>query len=74
MSDDITTRLFTVNDPEHPHYLESGHLTGEVVMLLGKPMAKFALDHCRHGVDACFVVHGQLREELKPRSRRRRRK
>ena len=29
MSDDITTRLFTVNDPEHPHYLESGHLTGE---------------------------------------------
>jgi len=68
-----------VCDPEHPHYLEGGKLTGEVIMLLGKtPLAKLVLDDCKHGGDACFVGKGQIeidnivaRNSFKTRRRRR---
>lgn len=49
-----------VVDRKHPHFDESGKLTGEVVTLFGEPMAKLALDNCRHGTDACFVTKGQI--------------
>lgn len=66
---DVTTFLFRISDPDHPHYPETGRLTGEVVSLFGKPMAKLKLDHCRHGTDACFVTHGQVRQIPDPASR-----
>ena len=61
-------------DREHPHFGEHGVLTGEVITVLGTPMAKVDLDACRHGVDGCFVTQGQVAEELAvPRPRRPRR-
>lgn len=72
MSEDVTTVHFYISDPTHPHYPEQGYLTGEVIQMLGSKMAKFRLDHCRHGVDACFVSHGQLaRVVSRPMSPRR---
>lgn len=51
-------------DPAHPHYGESGTLTGKVIMLLGKtPMAEVKLVDCKHGTDGCFVGKGQIRQE-----------
>lgn len=50
-------------DPNHPHYPEHGFLTGEVISLFGKPMAKVKLDSCQHGTDACFVSTGQIARE-----------
>jgi hypothetical protein len=50
-------------DPEHPHFPEHGEFTGEMIMLLGTPMAKVKLDHCQHGTDACFVTKGQVAKE-----------
>jgi hypothetical protein len=57
---DVTKRHLYISDPSHPHYPEQGYLTGEAISLLGQPMAKFRLDNCRHGGDACFVSKGQL--------------
>jgi hypothetical protein len=68
---DITKKHLYISDPKHPHYPEQGYLTGEVISLFGSKMAKFRLDHCRHGVDACFVSHGQLARVIsRPVSRR----
>lgn len=55
-------RVF-VCDPTHPHYGESGKLTGEIISVLGTPMAKMDLDDCRHGTDGCFVSKGQVEAE-----------
>ena len=60
MSETLRVRIV---DPEHPHYPEHGEMTGEIISLLGKPMAKVKLDACRHGTDACFVSKGQIAEE-----------
>lgn len=57
---DVTMLHFYISDPDHPHYPEQGYLTGEVVSVFGEKMAKFKLDNCRHGGDACLVMHGQL--------------
>jgi len=57
---DVTSIHFYISDPDHPHYPEQGYLTGDVTSVFGEMMAKFKLDNCRHGVDACFVQHGQL--------------
>ena len=54
-------------DPEHPHYPETGELTGEVISLFGEPMAKMALDDCKHGTDACFVSKGQVCKDRRER-------
>lgn len=51
-----------ISDPDHPHFPESGTLTGEIVSLFGKPMALLKLDSCRHGTDACYVGAGQATE------------
>jgi len=51
-------------DPEHPHYPETGELTGKMISLFGQPMAEMKLDNCEHGDDACFVSKGQV-ESLK---------
>jgi hypothetical protein len=61
---DITTQHLYISDPDHPHYPEQGYLTGEMISLLGQPMAKFKLDACRHGTDACFVSKGQLTQVI----------
>ncbi len=61
-------RLYVrIVDPEHPHYPETGYLTGKVLTPRwgGDPMAEMTLDSCRHGTDACFVSKGQV-EGLQP--------
>lgn len=54
-------------DPEHPHFPEHGRLTGEVISVLGTPMAMVKLDHCRHGTDGCYVKAGQIERERRKR-------
>lgn len=58
-----------VCDPEHPHYGESGTLTGETIqpVFQRQPMTKIKLEDCRHGTDACFVSPGQIRLERRSR-------
>lgn len=56
-------------DPAHPHFGESGELTGKVIRLLGKTdMAEVKLHNCIHGTDGCFVSKGQVEQfsEVKP--------
>lgn len=64
-------------DPEHPHYPETGTLTGKIVTMRfsGTEMAEMKLDACRHGGDACFVGKGQVEQiaPARPSGNRRRR-
>lgn len=57
-----------VCDPKHPHYGESGHFTGTVIMLLGTPMVEVELDDCKHGTRGCLVSTGQVRLEKRARN------
>ena len=52
-----------ISDRTHPHYGESGVMTGKVIQLFGTLMAEIRLDHCTHGTDGCFVTQGQIRED-----------
>ena len=54
-------------DPDHPHYPESGVLTGEMISLFGKSMALLQLDNCCHGTDGCYVKKGQVQAERRRR-------
>lgn len=57
-----------VVDPQHPHYRESGYLTGKVISLFGTAMAELRIEQCRHGTDGCFVSQGQIApDSLQPR-------
>lgn len=49
-----------VSDRKHPHYGESGELTGKIISVLGTSMAEVKLDDCKHGTDGCFVEKGQV--------------
>jgi len=61
MNDQDIKRLFVwICDPDHPHYPERGHLTGNTINVLGTPMTEVKLEHCRHGTDGCFVRKGQI--------------
>lgn len=64
---DLTKARFRVSDPDHPHFGETGRLTGECIRLFGKPMAKLQLENCQHGTDACFVGNDQLTVERRRR-------
>lgn len=55
-------RVF-ICDRKHPHYGESGTLTGKMISLFGKPMAEVKLELCKHGTDGCFVSKGQIQQE-----------
>lgn len=58
-------------DPEHPHYGESGVLTGKIIEFkhgIGGSMAEVKLDDCKHGTDGCFVAKGQVRAEARRRA------
>ena len=63
MSERQRTIRVRISDPDHPHYPESGTLTGEIISLLGTPMALLKLDSCRHGTDGCYVSKGQVVKE-----------
>ncbi len=68
-TDDLTTVRMRISDPDHPHYGESGYLTGEILRMkfTHESMAKLRLEHCQHGVDACYIAKGQIqRDELQP--------
>jgi hypothetical protein len=65
-----------ITDKNHPHYGEAGRMTGEVITVLGKQMAKVELTGCQHGGDACYVSKGQVsrlaeRELYAPRPKER---
>ena len=51
-------------DPKHPHYGETGEMTGKVIKWKHwrGEMAEVKLDNCKNGTDACFVNHGQVCE------------
>ena len=61
-----------ISDPSHPHFPETGMLTGEVIAVLGTPMALMTLDACRHGGDSCYIEKGQVTalDEQTPRRKR----
>ena len=59
-NEEVKRMRVRICDPEHPHFPEHGRLTGEVIAVLGTPMAKVKLETCRHGTDACFVKAGQI--------------
>ena len=66
--DEIKAQRMRIVDADHPHVGEFGYLTGEMISVLGAPMAKFRLDACKHGGDACFVSKGQIEADtFKPR-------
>jgi len=54
----------TIIDREHPHFGESGVMTGDMITFkfTGETMAKVKLSACAHGTDACYVGKGQVRE------------
>lgn len=50
-------------DRTHPHFEEYGRFTGQIIHpVWGGQMAFVNLEHCRHGVDACYVSPGQVKE------------
>lgn len=58
-------------DKKHPHFGESGVLTGKIIQFPwggDNKMAEVKLDTCKHGTDGCFVSHGQVREEKRNRA------
>jgi regulator of RNase E activity RraA len=58
------TRVQIVNK-DHPHFEEYGRFTGKIITMrfgLKKQMAEVALESCRHGVDACFVSKGDVKQ------------
>ena len=59
-NDQMKAKRVRIVNCEHPHYRETGFLTGDVVSLLGKPMAKMTLENCPHMTDACFVSKGDI--------------
>lgn len=54
----------TICDRTHAHYGEHGTLTGDLITFkpTGETMALVKLENCLHGVDACYVTKGQVRE------------
>jgi hypothetical protein len=68
---DIRTQTVRITKRDHPHYRETGKLTGKIISVLGKPMAEVKLDDCRHGTDGCFVSQGDIEiDRLQPRHAR----
>lgn len=48
---------------DHPHRGEYGRFTGETIRLVtGQRMALVRLEHCKHGMDGCYVSPGDIRE------------
>lgn len=48
---------------EHPHRGEYGRFTGETIRLVtGAKMALVNLERCDHGMKACYVSPGDIRE------------
>ena len=64
---DLTTIRVFIKDKAHPHYGESGRLTGGVIRVLGEPMAHVQLEDCKHGTGACYVKVGQIDREKRTR-------
>jgi len=62
----VTERVRIVN-PDHPHYPETGHWTGEVIRVIGVRMGKITLDACAHGAKACYVRPGDIERCLPTR-------
>lgn len=71
-----TRERVRITDPNHPHYPETGWLTGEIIKPFWGTMGKVQLDHCKHEVDACYVWPSQITpiphegERQRPRRRR----
>lgn len=63
MSENSVPMRVYICDPKHPHFGESGVMTGKVISLFGEAMAEVKLDRCAHGTDGCFVKKGQVARE-----------
>ena len=65
----VRQSLVQIIDPKHPHYPETGHWTGEIILpVWGGKMGKIQLDNCRHGTDACYVSPGQIEQIPEPKN------
>ncbi len=62
---DIDAVNIRITDLNHPHFGESGILTGEVVWVMGIRMAKVELMDCNHGTDGCYVTAKQVEKIVK---------
>ena len=54
---------------QHPHFEEYGRFTGNVIQMkfgTREQMAEVKLEHCRHGVDGCFVKVGEVKQVPEP--------
>lgn len=47
----------------HPYAGRSGLMTGEIISILGKPMAKVALSNECLGGESCYVSKGQVEQD-----------
>jgi hypothetical protein len=59
-ADPLLQKRVRITKRDHPHYRETGFMTGKVISLLGKSMAELKLENCRHGTDGCFVSKGDI--------------
>jgi hypothetical protein len=59
-NDEVKAERVRICDRKHPHYGESGRLTGKVISLFGNAMAEVKLDNCQHGTEGCFVSKGEI--------------
>jgi hypothetical protein len=58
----VTYPRVKIVGPEHPHRGEYGRFTSETISVIGQRMALVKLEHCQHGMDACYVSPGDIRE------------
>lgn len=57
----ITPIRVRIVSKDHPHYPETGELTGEIIRTVYKTdMAYLKLDACRHGTEGCYVGKGEV--------------
>jgi hypothetical protein len=63
-SETATLQRVQIVNRKHPHFEEYGRFTGKVITPVwgGGDMAEVKLEHCRHGVDGCFVSKGDVRQ------------
>lgn len=49
-----------ITDQDHPHFRETGILTGKTISVAGERLAEMELLACDHGCEGCFVGAEQV--------------
>ncbi len=64
MSEKTPLQRVQIVDRQHPHFEEYGRFTGKIITTnfgAREDMAEVKLENCRHGVDGCFVLKGEVK-------------